>query len=794
MKKNLLILLIIIFSTNIFSQLSDPPKREFRSAWVATVANLDWPPVNATPAAQRQALINILDFLYTHGINVVIFQIRTECDALYQSNYEPWSYYLTGAQGTPPNPFYDPLQFAIEEAHKRGMELHAWFNPYRAIRIGANYPKASNHVSNLHPDWLIASRKEVGYHFLNPGKQVVRNYVTNVIMDVVRRYDVDGIHMDDYFYPYGGMVTEDIQTFLDEPRQFTSFNPDSGNWRRDNVNLLIKQVNDSVSAVKPHVKFGMSPFGIWKNGVPPGIIGLDAYNVIYADAMAWLGNQSVDYLTPQLYWRIGGNQDYLKLSAWWGDSTFKHNRHLYPGQAPYRITDPNQNWSASELPNQIRINRSNPKIQGSVFFRANTMTGKGFNDSLKNDLYRFKALPPAMPWKDAVNPNPVQNLRFERLSPTEPYALIWDKPATASDGDSAYRYVVYRFTTPNVTQADLNDPANILVIEPKRNSIPPLPPTTGPYFFVVTALDRNWNESIMSTVVQIGGPQVPQQVIPSNGAINIRDTVTLRWATADLASSYSLQISGNPAFADDFIVNGIEVFDTAYTATGFEGEKTYYWRLYSKNAGGISSYSEAFSFTTGFPKAPIPANPPHGAVSQPINLNLSWLTNDNTINYGIQVATANNFAAGTVVAEASGLTDTTFNLSDLDYNRIYYWRVNSVNQFGTSQWSARFGFRTELATGLEYEESNPTDYILAQNFPNPFNPSTQIKFSLPESGYTTLKVFDTIGNEIAELVNEDIPAGKYTINFNAAHLSSGIYIYILRSGGKMMSNKMVYIK
>jgi uncharacterized lipoprotein YddW (UPF0748 family) len=597
MKKNLLILLIIILSADLFPQLSDPPKREFRAAWIATVANLDWPSLGATTESQKQALIDILNFLQTHGINTVIFQIRTECDALYQSNYEPWSYYLTGSQGTAPSPYYDPLQFALEEAHKRGMELHAWFNPYRAIRIGTTYTRANSHVSKTHPEWLIASRKEAGYHFLNPGKQVVRDYVTNVVMDVVRRYDVDGIHMDDYFYPYGGMATEDIITFQEEPRGFTSFNPDSGNWRRDNVNLLIKQINDSVSAVKPYVKFGMSPFGIWKNGVPSGIVGLDAYNVIYADAMAWLKDQSIDYLTPQLYWRIGvdvatNRQDYLKLSTFWGDSTFKYNRHLYPGQAPYRITA--NDWPANELPNQIRINRANPKIDGSVFFRANTMTGKGFNDSLKNDLYRYKALLPAMTWKDAVNPNPVQNLRFERISPSEPYALVWDLPAAAPDGDSAYRYVVYRFTTQNVTQADLNNPANILTVEPKRNSMPLVPPGSGPYYFVVTALDRNWNESLMSSVVQINAPQIPQQVYPADGAINMRDTIQFRWNTAEFASSYILQVSSDPSFGGSFIVNGTEVIDTTYTVTGFEGEKVYYWRLYSRNAGGVSSYSQAF--------------------------------------------------------------------------------------------------------------------------------------------------------------------------------------------------------
>jgi len=784
MKKLLILLILLLLAADSYSQLSNPPKREFRAAWVATVVNLDWPPTG-NPASQQQALITIFNFLQSTGINTVIFQIRAECDAFYQSNYEPWSYYLTGSQGTPPNPVYDPLQFAIQEAHQRGMEIHAWFNPYRAVKTVGSYTVSNLHVTVQHPDWILTKGT---YKFLNPGKQVVRNYVSKVIMDVVRRYDVDGIHMDDYFYPYEGMSTEDAQTFSEEPRGFT----DIGDWRRDNVNILLRQLMDSVEVVKAHVKFGMSPFGIWKNGVPPGIIGLDAYSVIYCDALSWLRMGSVDYLTPQLYWRIGGSQDYSKLMNWWADSTNKYNRHLYPGQAPYRITE--QNWSASELPNQIRLNRANPKTGGSVFFRANTMTGKGFNDSLRTDLYRYKALLPSMSWKDAINPNPVQNLRFERISPTGPYALMWDLPVPAPDGDSAYRYVVYRFTTPGVTQNDLNDPANILTIEPQRYSFPPVPSGGGSYYFVVTALDRNWNESTMSSVLQIGAPQVPVLVFPANEQSNLTDTIKFKWNAANLASVYILQVSSDPLFSGGFIVNNAETQDTFFTAAGFEGQKTYYWRLQSKNAGGVSSFSPVFSFTTGFPVAPVLAYPPHTALNQPVNLTLKWLKNELTQSYGVQVSLNSSFTPGTVTIDTNNITDTTLYISDLENDKIYYWRVNSFNQYGTSQWSVKFGFKTEPAVGLEYEETTPTEYGLNQNFPNPFNPSTKISFELPVGGTTSLKVYDTLGNQVADLLNEDLTSGRFTLNFDASALSSGVYIYILKSGDQMISKKMVLMK
>ncbi len=276
-----LFLPVLIFQILINAQ-SNHPKREFRGAWIATVLNLDWPSSPfLTTDQQKQHLIDILDGLKAAGINAVIFQIRSECDAMYSSDIEPWSYWLTGQQGKAPNPFYDPLQFAVEEVHKRGMEIHAWFNPYQADRNTTDYPVAPNHVTVLHPDWLIRFGTKI---ILDPGLPMVRDYVTSVIMDIIKRYDIDGVHFDDFFYPYEGITNEDDATFAHYSRGFTN----RGNWRRDNVNIFIKEVHDSIQAVKPFIKFGISPFGIWKNGVPPGTTGLDAYSEIYCDPMAWL--------------------------------------------------------------------------------------------------------------------------------------------------------------------------------------------------------------------------------------------------------------------------------------------------------------------------------------------------------------------------------------------------------------------------------------------------------------------------------------------------------------------------
>jgi uncharacterized lipoprotein YddW (UPF0748 family) len=439
------------------------------------------------------------------GINAVVFQIRPECDALYPSTIEPWSYWLTGAQGVAPSAPFDPLQFAIDEAHKRGMELHAWFNPYRAERVAGAYPLAPNHVAVLHPDWVI----QMGtYRFLNPGIRSVRDYTASVIADVVRRYEIEGAHMDDYFYQ-DGITTQDAATFQAEPRGFTNI----GDWRRDNVNLLIRQVYDSIKAIRPNVKWGISPRGIWKNGVPAGIVGADNYNVIYCDAVAWLQGQYIDYIAPQLYWPFGGGQDYGKLMPWW--SSVRNGRDLYVGQAAYRIADAS-NWGASELPNQIRLNRTNSYAQGSIFFRANMGlrdNPKGFADSLRNDLYKYPALKPIMTWKEMTPPNPPVNLTITKFSSTA--LLTWTAPSAAGDGEGASYHAVYRSTSRPI---DINDARNLVSVQATTTYMETsLPAGSLTYYYAVTALDKLQNESVLSNLVGID----------ANGVVGIEEQPTV---------------------------------------------------------------------------------------------------------------------------------------------------------------------------------------------------------------------------------------------------------------------------
>lgn len=788
MKKLLPLFACLLFAIAVQAQ-SLPPKREFRGAWIATVINLDWPSSPfLTPEAQREELIRLLDEMRAHNINAVMFQVRSECDAMYASNIEPWSYWLTGQQGKAPAPFYDPLAFAIAAAHERGIELHAWFNPYRASRQVGNYANDPNHVTVKNPDWDI----QIGtIKFLDPGLPQVREYVTSVVLDVVRRYDVDGVHFDDYFYPYppNQISTQDNATFANYSRGFT----DRGNWRRDNVNLLIQMIHDSIQVVKPHVKFGMSPFGIWQNGVPSGISGLDAYNVIYCDPIAWLNRQIIDYVTPQLYWPFGGGQDYGKLMPWWG--TQRNNRHFYPGQAPYRVNPSDGNWAANEIPRQVRANRGNANTGGSVFFRARTFREnyKGFADSLRTDLFRYPALPPIMNWKDAITPNAPQNLRYERIAGTGTAGLKWDLPQQASDGDSAARYAIYRFTTANIQPSDLVDPSRIVNVTSARVNRPQTPSTSGPFYFTVTALDHNANESLPSNVLQVSTPATPVLALPANGAADQLASVTLRWFYPENAASYRVQVATDSSFAS-FLVNVAGLEDTAYAISALAGQQTYYWRVSAANVAGASAFSRTFAFTTGFPATPTLVFPENNTPNLPLELTLRWRKTAGAQTYRVQLAKSANFDAASIVVEAQELSDNFHDVRGLELNRFYFWRVSALNALGTSLWSETWRFKTTTSTAVAEENEAPEKFALHQNFPNPFNPITTIAFDLPRPGFARLKIFDVLGREIITIIEHDMRAGRHQVPFDGRLVGSGVYYYRLEFEEQVQTRRMLLTK
>jgi len=794
MKRTVYLFYLLFFLQIItaFAQ-STNPKREFRGAWIATVANIDWPTKGASTASQKQTLINILDRLKAININAVMFQIRPECDALYNSTIEPWSYWLTGVQGQPPNPFYDPLQFAIEESHKRGIELHAWFNPYRVERIVGNYTTALNHVSRTHPEWTFTKGTVT---ILNPGIPEVRNYVLSVIMDVVNRYDVDGIHFDDYFY-LDGMGTEDAATFA-------SYNPTNLNladWRRNNVNTLVKMIYDNIQLVKPNVKWGISPRGIWRPGYPVGICGNDNYNSIYCDAMAWLHSKTIDYINPQIYWAFGstvscGSTDYSALMHWWADSAGVNNRHMYVGHAVYRIASGNGPFDAAEIPKQIRLNRTDQGCQGSVLYNTTTTLNNplGFYDSLKI-LYKYPAIPPVMNWKDFVIPNPPSNLRYDKLADKRGDGLFWNSPSIASDGDTASKYVVYKFATPTVQPSDLENSSNLNNIVGTTYAEIKTENVSQTMYFGVTALDKNNNESDISLIipVQITIPPRPMVIFPVDLAINQRDTIKFVWENTAHSNYNRLQIASDPNF-NDLIVNQNNIVDTFKTVTGFRGLTTYYWRITASNLAGESITSVARSFTTGFPIPPQLLLPLDQTYISSISTKLIWKKSNSATRYRLQLAEGLSIIPSKTILDTV-VTDTSLIVNNLKDKSFYTWSVMAANNYGSSVLAPVFKFNTGTSTNIMNDNrSLPTSYVLDQNFPNPFNPITRISFSIPESGFTVIKIYNLLGQQIAILINQDLPAGLYSTEFNAEKYPSGIYIYVLQSGSYILSKKMMLIK
>ncbi|HEY0679393.1 MAG TPA: family 10 glycosylhydrolase [Chitinophagaceae bacterium] len=385
-------------------------KHEFRAAWIATVANIDWPSKPTISVdSQRTEYINLLEMHRRNGLNAVIVQIRPATDAFYPSPMEPWSEWLTGKQGKPPANYYDPLQFMIDEAHKRGLEFHAWCNPYRAEFTIGKSSIAPTHITRLHPEWFLTYGDK---RYFDPGNKEAQRFVVNVIRDIVRRYDVDAIHFDDYFYPYriAGKEFPDSLTFSRHGPGFTR-----DDWRRSNVDSVIVQLAKAIKEENKYCRFGISPFGVWRNKDkdPQGSdsrAGQTNYDDLYADILLWLKKGWIDYVAPQLYWEFTHpNAPYAPLLDWWSKNSY--GKHCYIGLGIYRATGNNISapWKDSTLlPRQIQALQNTPNVQGAIYFSSKSFINNpnGWNDSLQNNYYKFPALIPPMPWIDAKKPAP----------------------------------------------------------------------------------------------------------------------------------------------------------------------------------------------------------------------------------------------------------------------------------------------------------------------------------------------------------------------------------------------------
>lgn len=491
-KSFLCVFFLLLMAGGVFAQVqtgSAYPKREFRAAWIQSVNGQ----FRGMPTEKlKQNLIGQLNSLQKAGINAIIFQVRPEADALYASRLEPWSRFLTGVQGKAPEPYWDPMQFMIDECHKRGMEFHAWINPYRT-KTTLKSELAPNHVYNIHPEWFVTYGDQL---YFDPALPESRRHICMVVSDIVSRYDVDAIHMDDYFYPYPikGKDFPDDASFA----RFGGGFSNKGDWRRSNVNVLIKKLHETIREIKPWVKFGVSPFGIYRNesSDPLGskTKGLQNYDDLYADVLLWAREGWIDYNIPQIYWHIGHPvADYETLVKWWARNT--ENRPLFIGQSVMNTVqnaDP-KNPSINQLPRKMALQRAYQTIGGSCQWPASAVVenaGK-YRDALIAEYHKYPALPPVFDFMD--NEAPAKVRKMKPVWTEDGYILFWTAPKYKEEMNRAVQYVVYRFN--DKEKVNIDDPSHIVAIT--RDNFYKLPYEDGKtkYRYVVTALDRLHNES-----------------------------------------------------------------------------------------------------------------------------------------------------------------------------------------------------------------------------------------------------------------------------------------------------------
>ncbi len=485
----LLLAATLLVCVGILNAQQTPPKREFRGAWIQAV-NGQWQGIGRT--AMQAELTRELDALQADGINAILFQCRVEGDALYESALEPWSRYLTGQQGTPPSPYWDPLQWMVEQCHARGMELHAWINPYRAKTKGTT-AMATTHYAIQHPERCFRYEDLL---IFDPGLPENRLFICEVAKDIVSRYDVDGLHIDDYFYPYpvAGIPIPDDATYAAYGQ-----GRDRGDWRRDNVNTFIRELHDAIRSVKPWVKFGVSPFGIYRNqrswAEGSATNGLQNYDDLYADVLLWVNEGWVDYNIPQIYWEIGNKAaDYDTLIRWW--SARAHARTLlYIGQDVERtvkFADP-RNPAQDQMAAKYALQRGLPGIQGSCQWYARAVADdKGsYGTRLRSDIHRTPALQPEMPWIDKKAPKKPRKVK--PVWTEDGYILFWTAPKGKTPFDEVRQYAVYVF--PKGMKVDLNNTNQLIAVTSDTFLKLPYNDGSQKWTYVVTALDRLQNES-----------------------------------------------------------------------------------------------------------------------------------------------------------------------------------------------------------------------------------------------------------------------------------------------------------
>lgn len=771
------------------------PKTEIRGVWVATVSNLDFPTGSDryNIARQKEMIHAILDTALSLNLNAIFFQLRPMADALYKSDLVPWSQYISGQRGKDPG--YDPLAFILAEAHKRGLEIHGWLNPYRYESFIGQHDGRPGDFNVSHPEWILEYSDN---RILDPGVPEVQQHLKDIVGEIINKYDIDGIHFDDYFYKYGGTTDEDIDTYNTYGSDFANI----GDWRRDNVNDMIALVYDTIQSVKPYVRFGISPFGIYGNNEnPPGIVGLDAYNTIYTDPKQWLSSGNVDYLNPQLYWPIGGGQDFDALAGFWAQMAKDNGRHMIAGHGLYRYDDnpgasartdePDlhetkkyfdwetnttnsvlaSGWTLDQITRQIDITRENKEINsvGSAFFRYQDLIRvNGLFEEIKGVSYETPALMPAMPWKEQAIPASPQNAKWVEDEQGVFY-ISWD-----AVGDSDMRYVIYASEDETPPANFFDDPANIVKVlytnafyledETKAAS--------KPYIFI-TAYDRYGNESASAASFSGSLPSVASTLtFPENGSGSVSSFTDFTWSTATNAQYYKIEFSETNTFSE--VVFEATVNSTTINAGRFpfKGDQQYYWRITSGNFFGFGATSEIFSFNTGFPGSADMIYPV--ADEQLVDLQplIKWQPNVLIAGVRLQIAKggAQFQSFNVIIDEDLGAISEYQTPTSLEEWTTYHMRIQLYNSLGQGEWEY-VSFKT-----LKILPAAPA--IISPAINDEYTEEEVLQFSWSQSplatGYRAILSTDIDRNEI---VNQEDFFSRNDIVWDFGLLDPGTYYF-----------------
>ena len=654
--------------------LQAQPKREFRSAWLTTVWAIDWPKTHskATEAGQlkqQDELRAIVDSLSEANMNAVFFQVRGFSDAMYKSKYEPWSQYLTGTRGE--EPMYDPLQLLIEYAHSKGIEVHAWVNPYR-YGTSSVYGKAPNDYHYTHPEWLV---KCGDITILNPSMPEVRKQICCVIADMVENYDLDGVLFDDYFYQSGYQSSYDEDLYKKSGTTLSR-----ADWRREQVNLMVRNVRDTIKATKPWVTFGIGPAGVAgasadKYGVEhcPSPSGDWQYNGIYSDPLAWYNEKTIDYMAPQIYWKIDSYTNYDLLAKWWSDMACHFGRHMYVSHSLSALKPNGTNLSANEfyadeIGAQTELNRLYDRMgaPGSCWYGlSHGLDTKGFIQYIKNKVYTRPAVVPQMSWYATDKCLYVSNIRKNGQK------LSWDAPA------ENLRYVVYCIPTNPETTVGLTGTSEYLLGTAYTNSFQvPTVSTPSGYTYAVAVLDRYGNEypARRYSNKQWGTTPQAQLIAPIENAYTLLPS-NATWHAVEGADSYSFQLSKSPDFAT--LDYEYELTDTTFylgKIYWLNSEGTYYWRVRTRSIDKEDSYSTIHSFHGSYFKVQYPLN------GDTTNYNPTFVCDSilvQNVEYTFELATTSAFNDADIIHTA--VTNIPrYTLPDtLIASRNYYLRVSA---------------------------------------------------------------------------------------------------------------------